>query len=320
MSPKQKKELNPLIVEFMNDPLVTSQKSHKTLRNYGYNVQKFLERMEKHGKTLPNIQTTDLARFVQEMMDRRPKPCSSNTIKVNYWSIRTWIEWLNSEEKMSPDGQLIISDRKLKKFQKYYPDLPKNEEYTTRALNHIEIKSGLRKLHDPILKMLFWVGINYGIRAGEYINLTLQDVDLTNKLLKIRGSKRKKDRRIPVLDHHIQEWEKWFQTRIEYKQTNHKLVFFSSRGKFDIRNLQRYFNHMSELIYGNTEEIKENQWFTSHDLRRTFATNLYREGVNILTISRLMGHGSIQTTQIYLGITEKETFDDYRSHFMRARA
>lgn len=326
---------HPLVKEWYEDPVVKDEKSPQTRKNYAYNIQKFLDGYLKRGKALSDIQDTDLARFVQQMKE---KSLSTSLIKTNYWSIRTWVEWLNAEEKLNQDGNLIIQDSMLKKIQKYFPRVPKNEDQKTRALSDEEVENALENIYDPVLHMLFWTGLNYGLRAEEYINLEVTDIDLEKKTLSIREGKGLKDRRIPILDHYIDTWENWLEFRQQSIRQQHSFVFFSSNGQFQIRNLQRYFNHMSSLLKPlpdhlskkfskltpeqkvEYKEFKKKYWFTSHDLRRTFATNLKRDGVDILVISILMGHRSIRTTQIYLRLEEEEIFDDYRSHFAKIKS
>jgi site-specific recombinase XerD len=279
----------------------------------------------------------------------KERKLSTSSIITNYWSIRTWVEWLHDEEKRDADGKLIISDAKLKKIQKYFPKVPKNENVKTRALSDEEVDYALINIHDPVLNMLFWTGINYGVRAKEYMNLEVESVDLENKILHIFG-KGQKHQRIPILDHHIDTWEKWFEFRKQSLKRQHNFVFFSSNGRIEERTFQRYFNHMSALRkplpehlskkYSNLKkrklsdvekqelieikfklkQFKKKYWFTSHTLRRTFATNLKRENVDILVISKFMGHRSINTTQIYLRIPEEEIFDAYRNHYNKAKA
>lgn len=325
---------HPLVKEWFEDPVVKDEKSIKTRRNYAYNIQKFLDEQSKLVKALPDIQKTDLVRFVQKMKE---KGLSTNTIITNYWSIRTWVEWLHEEEKQL-QGKLIVSDEKLKKFQKYFPRVPKNEKVKTRALSDEEVENILQNVHDPVLHMIFWTGIKNGLRAEEYIKLETDDIDLESKILFIREGKGLKDRRIPILDLHVDVWEKWFEFRKQSLKRQHDFVFFASNGQVRIRNLQRYFNHMSSLVQPLPEHLskkyskltkeekielkqfKKKHWFTSHDLRRTFATNLKRDGVDILVISKLLGHRSIRTTQIYLCIEEEEIFDAYRKHFNKAKA
>lgn len=55
----------------------------------------------------------------------------------------------------------------------------------------------------------------------------------------------------------------------------------------------------SGVFHDNGEQV------SSHDLRATFATMVYEKTGDILTVSRLLGHSSVTTTQIYLGINER---------------
>ena len=51
-----------------------------------------------------------------------------------------------------------------------------------------------------------------------------------------------------------------------------------------------------------------------HTLRHSFATNLMQNGMHIYTVSKLLGHASIQTTQIYLHVTDLHLEKDYRKY------
>ncbi len=46
-----------------------------------------------------------------------------------------------------------------------------------------------------------------------------------------------------------------------------------------------------------------------HSLRRTFATKLFKEGVKLLTVSKLLGHTNLETTKIYTKVSEEEKED-----------
>ncbi|MFX0058385.1 MAG: tyrosine-type recombinase/integrase [Candidatus Heimdallarchaeota archaeon] len=72
---------------------------------------------------------------------------------------------------------------------------------------------------------------------------------------------------------------------------------------------------LSKIQKLEKKQFKKKHWFTSHHFRRTFATNLKRDGCDILYISKLLGHSSVRTTQLYLRVEEEETFDAYRKHF-----
>jgi integrase/recombinase XerD len=50
---------------------------------------------------------------------------------------------------------------------------------------------------------------------------------------------------------------------------------------------------------------------STHTLRRTYATSLYRAGMDIYKLQKLMGHTSIQTTTVYVQMLDDELRDSY---------
>jgi site-specific recombinase XerD len=129
-----------------------------------------------------------------------------------------------------------------------------------------------------------------GTRIGELINLTWDDINF-------------KQRRI-----HIQSKDDWHPKTYEIRTIpmhpevfnilqklpkDKKYVFTSAEGyKINSRNLQR--RHFRRI----TKKLKFKD-VTIHTLRHTFASHLVMKGVDILTVSKLLGHSNTKTTEIY---------------------
>ncbi|HHZ02019.1 MAG TPA: site-specific integrase [Tissierellia bacterium] len=79
--------------------------------------------------------------------------------------------------------------------------------------------------------------------------------------------------------------------------TNNTLLFPSQTGTYiDAKNLQRSWKRALE---------KANLPYRKfHALRHTYATTLFEKGVNIVTVSKLLGHSTIKTTEIYTHVLE----------------
>jgi site-specific recombinase XerC len=294
---------NPLIEDFIQAK--KSEKRPSTLNRYRYSLYEFDRWLQERGKTLSSILVEDLGNFIAE---KQEKGLSSSTIQVKMWGIKGFAKWLWYRDK--------LSEKNHKAFDEYYPDLPKNED-TRRALKTREEKLILKKLGNQMFRMMFWVGINYGLRCSEFSTLIVQNIDLENQKLHVHG-KGNKYRRIGIPKGHIQTWQDWLTTREAY-HLPHDHVFFSSNGKPTHRTIQRYFNKMSEQVYpfskdfskDEIKQFKKDHWFTPHILRFTFATKLYLGGMPLLDISKALGHNSIRTTQMYLRIDEQKAHESY---------
>lgn len=221
------------------------------------------------------------------------KRLSNRTIINRLLTIKTFTNWLWEED--------YITDKEYKKIKRYKNKEiePTEGEDNRRALTETEILKGYQKVNDPLIRMLFWVGLNYGIRREEYTKLTFKDIDLKNRLLSVHG-KGNKIRRIKILEHHVKRWEDWLNKRNLYN-INHDYVFFTSRGKASTKAIDRYFKKINHLVVD-----KNKSDLTSHSFRYTFAVNLWRKNVDLLVIQRLLGHVKLETTKRYLRVEDWE--------------
>jgi len=288
-------EIIPLVEEFVK--VKHSEYSEFTLRNYKSNLLEFNRYLKKRGRAIPEFTAEDLATFINERME---SGLATSTINGKLWAIKTFSKFLWYREH--------LSDKEYKAMDEYYPNLPKNED-TRRALSEKEVKENLKILKNPMYRMLFFVGVNYGLRTSEYASLKVSDIHLDSRYIEVHG-KGNKFRKIKIIRSHVKEWRDYLRYRsglLKGGNQTHDFLFFTSRGKATKRSLQRFFNRMSEIIYGEDKE----KYFTPHILRFTFATRLYLGGMRLLDISKALGHNSIRTTQMYLRIEEKEALQNF---------
>lgn len=70
-------------------------------------------------------------------------------------------------------------------------------------------------------------------------------------------------------------------------------------------------------IFKAGEEKNGEKWefISSHDARRSFASNLYLRGVDIYSISRMLGHSSVNTTQLYIQASIRTNSEELMGYF-----
>ncbi len=146
-----------------------------------------------------------------------------------------------------------------------------------------------------------------GLRVSEVAELTLKDVDLRARLLRVVG-KGGKERVVPFTRNTRTTLEAYLQQRPHFRpRTDH--VFVSTRGNPLSR--QRIW----EILRRVFKERAAHHGVHPHLLRHSFASHLLDRGADLRTIQELLGHANLATTQIYTHLTLRrlrEAFD--RAH------
>lgn len=208
-------------------------------------------------------------------------------------SIRLFYKWLISH---SPDGNLrenptkdIPSIKQIIRRPKYL-----TLEQSKKIINIFTIENSIYPIRNNTILTLF---LNCGLRISELKNLNINDINFTNRYIRVIG-KGKKERRIFINDGTLKQLQKYFCIR------NKKVT------TIDI-NAPLFLNHQNKRlgIEGISDICKkafklagfEEYNYTAHTLRHTSATILYKYvKPDILILKEYLGHNSIKATEIYL--------------------
>ena len=218
------------------------------------------------------------------------KPCGQNTVMKH-------IERLRKMINLAIRNEWILRDP----FAKFKPTFVKTtrEFLTAEELIKIENKGfSIPRLQQ--VKDLFIFSCYTGLSYIDVMNLTTENISLgIDGELWLYTSRQKTDNsvRIPILQKAL--------TLIQKYESHPKAL---AEGKLfpNISNqrLNSYLKEIADLC-----SIGKN--LTFHLARHTFATTItLTNGVPMETVSKLLGHSSIRTTQIYAKVVEKKVCDD----------
>ena len=178
------------------------------------------------------------------------------------------------------------------KFDETIP-LAKNKGKLPVVLSKDEVNSmieaTLNLKHRLVLMFLYYTGI----RLNEIVNLKWADVDFQRDVIHLKTAKGERERIIFFHDK--------LKSAIEYfNLKREELIFTSNLNKeYDKRTIQLIVRNAA-----NKAGIKKR--ITPHTLRHSFATHLLEAGADIRNIQKLLGHASLQTTQIYTHVANKD--------------
>jgi len=169
--------------------------------------------------------------------------------------------------------------------------LPKLEQHVPVTLSEEQAQQLLAAAELPWHRCLVMLLLATGIRRGEAVQISLEEMDLTNRQLLVHG-KGAKQRIVPLTRQAVTAIQQYLPHR---PKTESRRLFVNSRGQ-PIRGY---------MVNAALDEMLEeaglaDQGITPHKLRHTFATQLIHKGVDVRTVQELLGHADLGTTARYL--------------------
>ena len=150
-------------------------------------------------------------------------------------------------------------------------------------------------------RTIFEVLYSTGIRGGELCALTLYNLDLPARMVRVLG-KGRKERVVPigkVACSYLAEYIKTVRP-ILLGDKQSSIVFVTAGGEgFKTNNLRQQF-----ILHRDRAELGD--IYTVHSLRHTCATEMLKGGASIRHVQELLGHADIQTTQIYTHVVQSD--------------
>jgi site-specific recombinase XerD len=170
--------------------------------------------------------------------------------------------------------------------------LPKVAQSLPECLTDEQARRLLQAAHTPWHRALVALLLFAGLRRSEAAAITLSDVDLNQAQLVVRG-KGAKHRTVALAPPVVQAIRDYLHRR---SATDSDHLFVSRIGGQPIAG--RVVNRMLARVL--REAGLDEEAVTPHTLRRTFATHLIRQGVDVRTTQELLGHADLQSTARYL--------------------
>lgn len=133
-----------------------------------------------------------------------------------------------------------------------------------------------------------------GLRVSELVDLKISHCYFKDEYILVEG-KGSKQRLVPISEKAIKEIEFWMLDRsmLDVKKGNEDYVFLNRYGRKLTRSMVFRIVKLQAGIAGINKNI------SPHTFRHSFATHLLEGGANLRVIQQMLGHESIQTTEIY---------------------
>lgn len=239
--------------------------------------------------------------WMEDMMDRGN---AARSVNRRLSALRSLFRYALSHHLVSKDPAHLIRGPKADKPLPYFM----REKEMDRLLDP---RMWEDTYSDCLARTIIIVFYETGIRLSELTGLDDDDVSFINKELKVTG-KRNKQRIIPSGD----ELAKVLQ---DYESRRDKDVTRVTDGLFLNRKGKRVTNvQVRKMVEDNLAKVTTMKKRSPHVLRHTFATAMLNHNAGLESVSKLLGHASISTTEIYTHTTFEQLKKEYKSAHPRA--
>jgi site-specific recombinase XerD len=280
--------------------------SHNTIRSYGNTFTSFLDFMEevKHVKpeklSIEHITRDNVLSFLQWLQE--VKQCSTSTRNQRLAAIHAFCKYLQYEDVIHLEQWQSILSVKSKKSEKL-------------SVNYLDV-DGIKLLLAQIptntregRRDLAMIALLYdsGARVQELIDLTPLDIHRIKPYYITLFGKGRKKRLVPLQEQQMALLKDYMEENDLLKPSRNQRSLFTNNRGGKLSNAGITFilmRYVKSAHIVNPDLIPER--ISPHCLRHSKAMHLLQAGINLVYIRDILGHVSIQTTEIYARADSKQ--------------
>jgi len=290
-------------------------------------VDKFLQTLRERNASAHTLKAYagDLASFVAYVGPRKwqeidhitirgylsllyEKGLTKPSVARSLAAVRSLYRWLAQEGIVEQNPALLVSTPKL---PKKLPRVPTLEEMNSALDGEMPKIASFPERERLMLELLY----GCGIRNSELVDISLDDVRISDGAILIRG-KGKKERYVPFGDAVKSALAAYLPSRqsvmAQARKTSSALLINQRGGRLTTRSVGRIVKKIA-VAKGLSPDVHP------HTLRHAFGTHMLEEGADLRAIQELLGHERLSTTQRYTQLSMKHLMNVYDQTHPRAK-
>ncbi|MEN6529568.1 MAG: tyrosine-type recombinase/integrase [Anaerolineaceae bacterium] len=267
--------------------------SNRSIDFYKDMLDEFCDYCESRGATLISEVTSDI---IRDFMVSLCETHNGGGVHCYYRCIRAFLNWYELET----DGEIPNPIKKIKPPKVNTTPIQGVSVSDVNAMILTCDKSFLGLRDKAILRSL----LDTGLRAAEFCNLTIGDVNLETGVIEVIAGKGGKDRTVFLTDTSRTDIIRYMRRRNTRESHEPLWISYADSGLTP--------SGLTQLIRRRAKMANLKTIPSPHDFRRAFALESLRRGCDLIRLMKLMGHSSTQVLQRYLALQVEDLHDAYK--------
>jgi len=277
-------EIFQLAEEYLSHVKNIKRYSDNTVKAYTEDINSFLLYCENYNKLeLENISEKFVKSYLMTLTESN---LEKKSISRKLSTLRGLFKYAFNQKYINNNPISLISNPKSKR------KLP--EITTTESILEVYKEADKHEKNSILIKTIFEILYGCALRVSELCSLNINDLDLHQKTIKVKG-KGNKTRIVPVGDESVIIIKEYLRTRESLNPNSPLLI-----NKNGNRIYSRYVHRIVNKYLSKVTEIKKK---SPHVLRHSAATHMLDNGADLRAVKEILGHENLSTTQIYTHVS-----------------
>jgi len=292
-----------MIDQFLNYLRYERNRSPRTVQLHEENLRDFETYVQGLDDclSLETVDTDVVRSWVEHLMDEGKK---ATTVNLGLSAVRTFYRYALSRHIVAKDpAHAVTGPKKAKPLPQFVRESEMDElldeQHWTEEYNNVRARTIILMFYET------------GIRLAELVGLDDADVDMATMQLKVTG-KRNKQRIVPFGEELAAALRDYVARRDQELVRQSPALFLDRKGERISRSVVQRI--VKTHLTGFTTLKKR----SPHVLRHSFATAMLNNGAGLESVKKLLGHESLETTEIYTHTTLEQLKRVYNEAHPRA--
>ncbi|MFD0963230.1 tyrosine-type recombinase/integrase [Pseudofulvibacter geojedonensis] len=280
--------------------LTTKRYADSTAYYMPIHLREFFHYLESLGhEGIQNITTKLVSQYYEKLSVRKNQKrggaLSNKALNKHIQSLKLFVEYLNKHDATFDFGVHLKSEKVDNLTAKDILNVDQIK-LLFEACEYSSMRARYRLRDKAMLVLLY----SCGLRRNEAVMLDVKDIMLDKNLIHVRFGKKYQKRKVAFNDRNKKILEEYiYEARGQFKNSRKTNALFVNQAGGRLKG-KSYIDSLNRIITATNDKSITSKNLTLHTLRHCIATHLLQAGMKLEMIQRLLGHKSLESTQIYV--------------------